>query len=205
MASMTFAARAFRIQIADDRDAIIKVTACAICGSDLHIFDGMIPKMQSGDVLGHETMGEVVEVGRGVEKLRWATASWCPSRSHAENAFFAGRASFRAASARTRTEKSQRRCGGIRRQACLAIRMFSGATQADKRNTCASPTLTSGPSRFQTVFQTNRCSFCPTSFRPAIWPRNSATSKAAKRLRSGVAGRLASSRSEAHSSWARDE
>lgn len=52
------------------RDAIIKVTACAICGSDLHIFDGVIPQMKSGDVLGHETMGEVVEVGPENNKLK---------------------------------------------------------------------------------------------------------------------------------------
>jgi threonine dehydrogenase-like Zn-dependent dehydrogenase len=56
--------------IEDGRDAIIKVTACAICGSDLHIFDGMIPTMKAGDVLGHETMGEVVEVGRNNKKLK---------------------------------------------------------------------------------------------------------------------------------------
>lgn len=56
-------------QIQDDGDVVIKVTSCAICGSDLHIFDGLIPGMQSGDVLGHETMGEVVEVGRGVSRL----------------------------------------------------------------------------------------------------------------------------------------
>ncbi len=57
-------------KIEEARDAIIKVTACAICGSDLHIYDGLIPKMQSGDVLGHETMGEVVEVGSGVSNLK---------------------------------------------------------------------------------------------------------------------------------------
>jgi threonine dehydrogenase-like Zn-dependent dehydrogenase len=57
-------------KIQDNRDAIIKVTACAICGSDLHIYDGMIPQMKSGDVLGHETMGEVVEVGSNVRNLR---------------------------------------------------------------------------------------------------------------------------------------
>lgn len=57
-------------KIEDGRDAIIKVTACAICGSDLHIFDGMIPEMKSGDVLGHETMGEVIEVGAGVQNLQ---------------------------------------------------------------------------------------------------------------------------------------
>lgn len=50
-------------KILHPRDAIIRVTACAICGSDVHIYDGVIPSMESGDVLGHETMGEVVEVG----------------------------------------------------------------------------------------------------------------------------------------------
>jgi threonine dehydrogenase-like Zn-dependent dehydrogenase len=57
-------------EIEHPRDVIIKVTACAICGSDLHIFDGVIPQMKDGDVLGHETMGEVVEVGAENGKLR---------------------------------------------------------------------------------------------------------------------------------------
>jgi threonine dehydrogenase-like Zn-dependent dehydrogenase len=57
-------------KIEDGRDAIIKVTACAICGSDLHIFDGVIPSMEKGDVLGHETMGEVVEVGASNKSLK---------------------------------------------------------------------------------------------------------------------------------------
>jgi threonine dehydrogenase-like Zn-dependent dehydrogenase len=57
-------------KIEDQRDAIIKVTACAICGSDLHIYGGIIPQMQSGDILGHENMGEVVEVGSANKKLK---------------------------------------------------------------------------------------------------------------------------------------
>jgi threonine dehydrogenase-like Zn-dependent dehydrogenase len=52
------------------RDAIIKVTACAICGSDLHLTGGFVPNMKSGDVMGHETMGEVVEVGKDNQKLK---------------------------------------------------------------------------------------------------------------------------------------
>lgn len=52
------------------RDAIVKVTATAICGSDLHLFDGYIPAMEEGDVLGHEFMGEVVEVGAENKKLK---------------------------------------------------------------------------------------------------------------------------------------
>jgi len=57
-------------EIQDGRDAIIKVTACAICGSDLHLFDGVMPSMEKGDVLGHETMGEVVDVGPENKKLK---------------------------------------------------------------------------------------------------------------------------------------
>ncbi|KRE21695.1 alcohol dehydrogenase [Bosea sp. Root483D1] len=57
-------------RIEADGDVIIKVTACAICGSDLHLYDGYMPTMESGDILGHETMGEVVEVGSGVAKLK---------------------------------------------------------------------------------------------------------------------------------------
>ena len=56
--------------IQDGRDAIIKVSACAICGSDLHLMGGFVPKMESGDVLGHECMGEVVEVGRDNKTLK---------------------------------------------------------------------------------------------------------------------------------------
>ena len=51
--------------IEDSRDAIVKVTTCAICGSDLHLFDGFMLGMKSGDIVGHEFMGEVVEVGKG--------------------------------------------------------------------------------------------------------------------------------------------
>jgi threonine dehydrogenase-like Zn-dependent dehydrogenase len=56
--------------ILNPRDAIIRVTSTAICGSDLHLMDGFIPTMQAGDILGHEFMGEVVEVGRDVRALR---------------------------------------------------------------------------------------------------------------------------------------
>ena len=57
-------------KIEDARDVIVKVTACAICGSDLHLMDGMMPSMKSGDILGHEFMGEVVDVGQGFTKFK---------------------------------------------------------------------------------------------------------------------------------------
>jgi len=57
-------------KIINPRDAIIKITSTAICGSDLHIYDGYIPTMQSGDILGHEFMGEIVELGSEVNNLK---------------------------------------------------------------------------------------------------------------------------------------
>jgi len=55
--------------ILNPRDAIVRITSTAICGSDLHIYNGFIPSMRRGDIIGHEFMGEVVEVGKGVNNL----------------------------------------------------------------------------------------------------------------------------------------
>jgi threonine dehydrogenase-like Zn-dependent dehydrogenase len=57
-------------QILNQRDCIVKISSTAICGSDLHLYNALMPFMESGDILGHEFMGEVVEVGRGVKNLR---------------------------------------------------------------------------------------------------------------------------------------
>jgi threonine dehydrogenase-like Zn-dependent dehydrogenase len=56
-------------KVLNERDAIVKISSTAICGSDLHLYDGYIPTVKRGDILGHEFMGEVVETGRGVENL----------------------------------------------------------------------------------------------------------------------------------------
>ena len=56
-------------KILNQRDAIVRITSTAICGSDLHLYNGFIPTMERGDILGHEFMGEVVEVGRAVKNL----------------------------------------------------------------------------------------------------------------------------------------
>ena len=57
-------------QILNRRDAIVKITSTAICGSDLHLYNGFLPLMEPGDIMGHEFMGEVVEVGGGVDNLK---------------------------------------------------------------------------------------------------------------------------------------
>jgi threonine dehydrogenase-like Zn-dependent dehydrogenase len=57
-------------KILNPGDAIVRITSTAICGSDLHLYDGLVPTMEKGDILGHEFMGEVVEVGATVKKLK---------------------------------------------------------------------------------------------------------------------------------------
>ncbi len=57
-------------EILNPRDAIVKISSTAICGSDLHLYDGFVPTMEKGDILGHEFMGEVVEIGSEVRKLK---------------------------------------------------------------------------------------------------------------------------------------
>lgn len=57
-------------KILNDRDAIVRITSTAICGSDLHLYDGYVPEMKRGDIVGHEFMGEVVELGRAVGNLQ---------------------------------------------------------------------------------------------------------------------------------------
>jgi threonine dehydrogenase-like Zn-dependent dehydrogenase len=57
-------------KILNQGDVIVKITSTAICGSDLHLYDGYVPTMESGDILGHEFMGEVVEAGRNVKRVK---------------------------------------------------------------------------------------------------------------------------------------
>jgi threonine dehydrogenase-like Zn-dependent dehydrogenase len=75
-------------EIVNPRDAIVKITSTAICGSDLHLYDGYIPTMQKGDVLGHEFMGEIVETGRGVTNLKKGDRVVVPFTIACGNCFF---------------------------------------------------------------------------------------------------------------------
>ena len=75
-------------QILNQRDAIVKISSTAICGSDLHLYNGFIPTMQRGDILGHEFMGEVVEVGREVNNLKIGDRVVVPFPIACGNCFF---------------------------------------------------------------------------------------------------------------------
>ncbi len=78
-------------EILNDRDAIIKITSTAICGSDLHLYNGYIPTMQEGDILGHEFMGEVVEVGKDITNLKKGDRVVVPFTISCGNCFYCKR------------------------------------------------------------------------------------------------------------------
>jgi threonine dehydrogenase-like Zn-dependent dehydrogenase len=81
-------------KIEHPRDAVIKITACAICGSDLHLFDGYQPTMESGDILGHENMGEVIELGSEVTNLNIGDRVVVPFTISCGNCWFCQRGLF---------------------------------------------------------------------------------------------------------------
>ncbi len=78
-------------KILNPRDAIIKITSTAICGSDLHLYNGYIPTMKSGDILGHEFMGEVVELGPEVKNLKIGDRVVVPFTISCGSCFFCNR------------------------------------------------------------------------------------------------------------------
>jgi threonine dehydrogenase-like Zn-dependent dehydrogenase len=78
-------------EIVNPRDAIVRVTLTAICGSDLHLYDGFIPTMRRGDILGHEFMGEVVEVGRENTRLKVGDRVVVPFTISCGNCFYCQR------------------------------------------------------------------------------------------------------------------
>src|SRR5687767_9051904 len=78
-------------QILNPRDAIIQVSSTAICGSDLHLFNGFIPTLKPGDILGHEFMGEVVELGSAVKDLKIGDRVVVPFTIACGNCFFCQR------------------------------------------------------------------------------------------------------------------
>jgi len=78
-------------KIINHRDAIVKITSTAICGSDLHLFNGLIPTMEKGDIMGHEFMGEVVELGTSVKHVKVGDRVVVPFTIACGSCFFCNR------------------------------------------------------------------------------------------------------------------
>ncbi len=110
-------------EIVNPRDAIIKITSTAICGSDLHLYDGVIPSMKAGDVLGHEFMGEVVETGKGVTGLQKGQRVVVPFVIACGSCYHCSKLQYSSCDTPIRPTRrtSRKRCSVTRRAGCSAI------------------------------------------------------------------------------------
>jgi threonine dehydrogenase-like Zn-dependent dehydrogenase len=109
-------------QIEAPRDAIVRVTSTAICGSDIHLYDGLMPGMESGDIMGHEFMGEVVEIGPGNHKLKVGDRVVVPFTISCGECDQCRRGYFSVCERSNRNRRRATKSSVTRRRDCSAIR-----------------------------------------------------------------------------------
>ena len=136
-------------KIEDPRDAIVRITSTAICGSDLHLFDGYMPTMEKGDILGHEPMGIVEEVGAEVREPEEGRSRRRPVHDLLRHLLVLPADN----SVALRHDEPQRRDrpqgDGPRPRACSATRTCSAVMPAARPSISACPTPTSAPIKIE--------------------------------------------------------
>ena len=142
--------------ILNPRDAIVKITSSAICGSDLHLFDGFIPTMRSGDILGHEFMGEVVEVGHAVHNLAKGDRVVVPFPIACGHCFFCTHDLWACCDNSNPNASMAEKLYGFSPSGLFGYSHMMGGTPAVRRSTCACRTPMSARSRFPPICRTNR-------------------------------------------------
>ena len=156
-------------KIEHPRDAIIKVTACAICGSDLHIYGGIIPDMKKGDVLGHENMGEVVEVGPENKALKAGDRVVVPFTISCGECFFC-RNGFYSGCERTNPDHEKAaKLWGNSPAGLFGYSHLLGGYAGGQAEYLRVPLPTWARSRCRGTSATSKSSSCPTSFPPDTW------------------------------------
>ena len=160
-------------EIEDPKDAIIKVTSCAICGSDLHLFHNMIPAMMPGDVVGHEMMGVVEEVGSEVTKLRKGDRIVIPFTINCDECDQCRRGNYLAVRAHQPQGRARRQ--GVRPPHRGPVRLHPPhrrLSRAARPNICASPSPTAPISRRRTSLTDEQLLFLgdifPTGWQAAV-------------------------------------
>lgn len=130
-------------KIINPRDAIVRVTMASICGSDLHLYHGYIPTMREGDILGHEFMGIVEEVGSEVRKLRRGDRVVVPFTICCGGCFYCTRELWALCDNSNPNSIAADKLFGFS-GASSAFRTCSEDTPADRRSMCESRSPTSG-------------------------------------------------------------
>jgi len=175
-------------RIEQERDAIIKVTSCAICGSDLHLYDHFMPGMKSGDVMGHETMGEVVEVGPAARKsLKVGDRVVIPFTIICGECEQCRRGNFSVCETTNRNKDLADKAFGHSTAGLFGYTHPTGGYPGGQAEYLRVPSLIPRISRSRTASPTRSCCFCPTYSRPAGRRRFNATSSRQTLSLSGAA------------------
>ena len=176
-------------RIEHPRDAIIKVTSCAICGSDLHLYDGYMPGMENGDVMGHEFMGEVVDVGPASKHaLKVGERVVIPFTIICGECEQCRRGNFSVCERSNRNKDVAGKMFGHTTAGLFGYTHLTGGYPGGQANMCGFRMPTRRTSRYlQTAFPMSRCSSWATSFPRAGRPRCNATSSPRTRLPYGAA------------------
>ena len=157
--------------LAAEDDLILRVTATAICGSDLHLYRGKIPDLHDGDVLGHEFMGVVEEVGSGVTQVRPGDRVVIPFVIACGECFHCRLAEYAACETTNPKGAALNQKGLLPRRRCSDTAICMAAWQADRPNSCACPRRMWAHCASRKAWPTNRFCSCRTFCPPAIRPR----------------------------------
>jgi hypothetical protein len=184
-----------RPKIQEGRDAIIKVTACAICGSDLHLMGGFVPTMEKGDVLGHETMGEVVEVGKDNTKLKVGDRVVVPFTICCGECRQCKWGNWSCCERTNPNAAMQAKVLGFPSAGMFGYSHLTGGIPGGQAEYLRVPYADVGPVKVPEASPTSRCCSSPTSSPPRIWRPSTARSRPKTPSPSGGAVRSAYSAS----------
>ena len=157
------------LRILNPRDAIIKVTTTAICGSDLHLYNGYIPTMEKGDILGHEFLGEVVEVGRECQKLKKGDRVVVPFTIACGNCFFCQKELFSLCDNSNPNAQMVEKLYGFSGSGLFGYSHLFGGYAGGQAEYVRVPFADVGPIKIPDELSDEQCYFSRTFSQPVTW------------------------------------
>lgn len=185
-------------------DCIVKVTSTAICGSDVHLYDGVIPAMEKGDILGHEFMGEVVDVGSEVRKLDIGDRVVVPFGIACGHCFHCHRTEFALCDNSNPTPEMADKLYGNGGAALFGYSHMYGGYAGGQAEYVRVPFADVGPLKIPDGIDDERVLFLSDIFPTGYMAAETARSRPGTPSRSGAAVPSVSSRFRAPSCWVRD-
>ena len=178
-------------EILNPRDVIIKITSTAICGSDLHLYDGFMATMEKGDILGHEPMGTVVDVGSEITNLQRGDRIVVPFTISCGSCYFCEKKLFSLCDTSNPNAEVARKMMGQSPAGLFGYSHMLGGFPGGQAEYLRVPFADVGPIKIPNACPTNKCFFSPTFFPPVIWQPKTPKSNPATQSQFGAADQWA--------------